>query len=193
MDLLEDNFFFKKIRFIESFNVELNSTAENFKDTFKNNVKETQKSYGIARPKIQFQGKIKQDAFSISKTFSAFDNDPILASGTYSTIGEKLAIKVFVYLPIVTFILIYSIILFIGILSIYLFANSGNEKEISSIIIFGTVMISFPLLWPYIFIRRNIDKKSRRTSMKEQVLNEYRFFHYNFFTVHYITVSGDGQ
>jgi hypothetical protein len=63
-----------------------------------------------------------------------------------------------VYLPIGTFILIYSMMLTIDMLSIYFFTTSGPIKSLSAILLFGAVLTSFTTLWPYVFMRRSIRK-----------------------------------
>jgi hypothetical protein len=158
MDLLENNLFFNKTRLIENIQLEINSTVDEFRDKFKQNVIDFQESYGVSRPKSEFQGKIKRDTFRIARTFSAFEVDLVSASGEYSEIGERSKINLFVYLPIGTFILIYSMMLTIDMLSIYFFTTSGPIKSLSAILLFGAVLTSFTTLWPYVFMRRSIRK-----------------------------------
>lgn len=156
MDLLENNRFFKKIRLIETTQLELNSTAEEFRTIFKQNVMDFQESYGVSRPKNEFQGKIKRETFTIARTFSAFEVDPIGASGTYSENEKKLTINLFVYLPIWTFVIIYSVIFTIDTISLYFFTTSGPVKSLPGIILFGSILMSFTILWPYMSSRKII-------------------------------------
>ena len=171
MDILENNKLFNKIGLIDSFNLELNSKLDDFRDRFKGNVIDIQDSYGMTRPKNEFQGKIKRDTFTISRTFSAFESDPVGASGTYSENGDKILINVYVYLPLWTFIIIYSLLLFIDFISIYFFTTSGPSKNILSIMIFGTAITSFTILWPFILTRRNIRK------LKNDLEKEFHYWY----------------
>jgi predicted transcriptional regulator len=159
MELVEDNFLFNKIKLIDTLDVELDTTPDNFRQTFEKNVMDKQISYGLSKPKFEFHGKIKRDSFKIFRTYSAMDSDVVGAEGTYQEHDNKLKVTICIYLPMTLFALSYSIILTIDIIASYQLLTSEFFAENPIEFSFG---IAIFFLWtisiPYLAFRKKIKK-----------------------------------
>jgi hypothetical protein len=159
MELLEDNLLFNKTKLIDSLDLELRTSYEEFRKMFESRVMTKQETYGMRRPKSEFHGKIKRDSFKISRTYSAFEGDPVTAQGTYHEDDGKVKIKTFIYVPFTAFLIMYSVLLIIDMLTVYQIVtmDSFSENPMTFVIVI-LALVTWTILWPYIAMRQRIRK-----------------------------------
>lgn len=118
MDILEDNNFFQRLGLIKKFELKSNCTVDKFRETFQSKVGTDDSFKDVYFSKKEFKGFIKRDSFDIHKSLKFPDSSMSMygATGTYNENEDRLLINVAVYLPIGTFTLYFSMILFTNII-----------------------------------------------------------------------------
>jgi len=159
MEILEDNGLFKKLGLVKKLDLELNCSINEFRNYFRTNVGEGQTFIGIKRPNKEFQGSIGRSAFKIQRSLTTFDSNLAGASGVFSELNDKLRVGVWVYLPIGTFIISYTIILVINILTAVSILSEGRVNEnIWPFILVIVALFAFSTIWPYLAFRNWVTK-----------------------------------
>ena len=160
MDIPENNTLFEKIRLIETRDIELKTSADEFRKLFTKKVREPRGGgLRLTRPEKEFQGKIKRKTFKIYRILRVAETDPVAASGIYSDSSEKLQIRLSVYILWEYFCVASLFMLAIDTICIYLTVTEENFADNAFFVVpILLLFLSITIFAPYLLFKRQIKR-----------------------------------
>ena len=157
------NNFLKKIKLIDTFEINLQLSQHDFIDklsavTEKGNLGIFSESYfGLKKNKKEYIGQISYDSFSIRKqrSFPNAKNNSANATGTMSEDNGNLKIDTEINGFKSTILIFYVCLIFFYAFALPKFLNTNNEREIL-LIVFFVVQGVFMFTIPYIMMRLSV-------------------------------------
>lgn len=149
MEILEDNKLFKRLGFIRQISFNLTMSSVDFRKWFNENVSNETNLLGFSGHEKVFHGQIKNRTFEISGKAGFYEKNIARGQGFYQENDGSLKIDITLFIPIGLFLMFFSVLTVMTIITTVLLFSYQTPNLTSIIIISYLGFFYFLLYWKF--------------------------------------------